>query len=45
MAAAKLIEKLHPAVDDPVNHAGVCIEWAEREHREWFWRCCRHHVL
>ena len=24
----------------PMTWAGVCIEWAEREHRQWFWRCC-----
>ena len=40
-AAAKLIEKAHPTIADPRNHAGVMIEWAEREHRSWFWRCCR----
>ena len=46
VAAARLIEKLHPAIADPMTWAGVCIEWAEREHRDWFWRCCRsHHVL
>ncbi|NQW53895.1 MAG: hypothetical protein HQ465_21925 [Rhodospirillales bacterium] len=45
-AAAKLIEKAHPTIADPRNHAGVMIEWAEREHRSWFWRCCRglHHL-
>jgi hypothetical protein len=43
--AASLIEKRHPSIGDPLNHAGVCIEWAEREHRQWFWRCCRHQVL
>ena len=45
-AAATLIEKAHPTIADPRNHAGVMIEWAEREHRSWFWRCCRglHHL-
>ena len=45
-AAAKLIEQAHPTIADPRNHAGVMIEWAEREHRSWFWRCCRglHHL-
>ena len=45
-AAAKLIEKAHPTIADPRNHAGVMIEWAEREHHSWFWRCCRglHHL-
>jgi len=44
--AAKLIEKAHPTIPDPRNYAGVMIEWAEREHRAWFWRCCRglHHL-
>jgi hypothetical protein len=39
--AAKTVAALDPAVADPLNYAGVLIEWAEREHREWFWRCCR----
>jgi hypothetical protein len=44
--AGKLVAKIDPAVADPMNYAGVLIEWAEREHRDWFWRCCRdHHVL
>jgi len=44
--AAKLIEKAHPTIADPRHYAGVMIEWAEREHRSWFWRCCRglHHL-
>jgi hypothetical protein len=33
------------AIDDPMTCAGVCIEWAEREHRQWFWRCTRDHQL
>jgi hypothetical protein len=41
LAAARLIEKAHPTVTDPCHYAGVMIEWAEREHRSWFWRCCR----
>jgi hypothetical protein len=46
LAAAEFIEKTDASVPDPVNYAGVLIEWAEREHRDWFWRCCRdHHVL
>lgn len=46
LAAARLIEKAHPTVTDPCHYAGVMIEWAEREHRSWFWRCCRglHHL-
>ncbi|WP_428669046.1 hypothetical protein [Reyranella sp.] len=44
--ASKLVAKADPSIADPMNHAGVLIEWAEREHRAWFWRCCRrHHVL
>jgi hypothetical protein len=44
--AANTVAQLDPAVLDPMNYAGVLIEWAEGEHREWFWRCCRsHHVL
>lgn len=44
--AAKIIERTHPTIADPRNYAGVMIEWAEREHRAWFWRCCRglHHL-
>ena len=41
LAAARLIEKAHPTIADPGHYAGVMIEWAEREHRSWFWRCCR----
>lgn len=41
LAAAKHIEKTHPTVPDPVNRAGVMIVWAEKEHRAWFWNCCR----
>lgn len=40
-AAGRLIEKAHPTIADPCHYAGVMIEWAEREHRAWFWRCCR----
>jgi hypothetical protein len=32
-----------PSISDAMNHAGELIEWAEREHRDWFWRCCRDH--
>jgi hypothetical protein len=45
-AAAKVVEKVDPSIGDPMTYAGVCIEWAEREHRGWFWRCTRdHHLL
>jgi hypothetical protein len=40
-AARLLIDRAKASIDEPVNHAGVMIEWAEREHRAWFWRCCR----
>lgn len=44
--SALAVAALDGGVSDPLNHAGVLIEWAEREHRAWFWRCClRHHVL
>ncbi len=44
--AGALIAKRYPEIADPLNYAGVIIVWAEREHRVWFWRCCRdHHVL
>jgi hypothetical protein len=39
--AGKVVMKSDPTIADPMNYAGVLIEWAEREHREWFWRCCR----
>jgi len=38
-AAAKTVEQIDRSVDDAMTYAGVCIEWAEREHRAWFWRC------
>lgn len=45
-AAAKIVEKADPTVADPLNYAGVLIEWVERQNRDWFWRCCRdHHTL
>jgi hypothetical protein len=45
-AAAKVVEKVDTSIGDPMTYAGVCIEWAEREHRGWFWRCTRdHHLL
>jgi hypothetical protein len=45
-AAAKLVEKMDPSIGDPLTYADVCFEWAEREHRQWFWRCTRdHHLL
>ncbi len=46
LSAGRLIEKTHPTVPDPANHAGVMIVWAEKEHRAWFWNGCRgdHHL-
>lgn len=45
-AAAGIVAETDPAVGDPLGWACVCIEWAEREHRSWFWRCTRdHHFL
>ena len=44
--AALAVARLDPAVVDPKTYAGVLLEWMEKEHREWFWRCCRdHHLL
>ena len=40
-AAARLIENAYPTIADPLNYAGVLIEWSEKEHRAWFWHCCR----
>jgi hypothetical protein len=44
-AAARVVEKGDPSIGDPMTCAGVCVEWAEREHRQWFWRCTRDHQL
>lgn len=44
-AAARIIEQSFPCIRDPLNYAGVLIVWAEKEHRTWFWHCCRHQVL
>jgi hypothetical protein len=44
-AAASVVAKADPSIGDPMTWAGVCIEWAEREHRQWFWRCAREHQL
>ena len=44
-AAAKMVKQIDPSVDDAMNYAGVCIEWAEREFREWFWRCAPNHQV
>jgi hypothetical protein len=45
-AAARLVAKADPSIADPLAYARVLIEWAERQHRCWFWRGCRgDHVL
>lgn len=44
-AAAEIVKQIDHTVSDPMTYAGVCIEWAEREHREWFWRCAPNHQL
>ena len=44
-AAAKVVKQIDPSVDDAMTYAGMCIEWAEREFREWFWRCAPNHQV
>ena len=44
-AAAKVVKQIDPSVDDAMNYAGVCIEWVEREFRDWFWRCAPNHQV
>lgn len=41
VAASRPIELSAPSIADPMTIAGVMLEWAELEHRSWFWRCCR----
>lgn len=41
LAASKPIELSAPSIPDPMTFANVMLEWAEVEHRSWFWRCCR----
>ena len=43
--AAKVVKRIDPSVDDALTYAGVCIEWVEREFREWFWRCDPNHQV
>lgn len=40
-------EKVRASFGDArtLEEAGVLIVWAEKEHRSWFWHCCRHQVL
>jgi len=44
-AASQIVEQIDRNVADPMAHAGVCIEWAEREYREWFWRYAPDHQV
>jgi hypothetical protein len=44
-AAAKVVEQADRSIGDPMTYAGVCIEWAEREYRQWFWRCAPNHQV
>ncbi|MGD9883641.1 MAG: hypothetical protein AB7F22_08135 [Reyranella sp.] len=43
--AAKVVQQIDRSIVDPLTHAGVCIEWAEREYRQWFWRCAPDHQV
>jgi hypothetical protein len=44
-AATRVVEQLDCSITDPRAYAGVCIEWAEREYRQWFWRCAPNHQV
>jgi len=44
-AAAQVVETADRTLSDPMTYAGVCIEWAEREYRGWFWRCAPNHQV
>lgn len=44
-AASRIVEQTDRSIADPMTYAGVCIEWAEREYREWFWRCAPNHQV
>jgi hypothetical protein len=44
-AAAQVVETGDRSLPDPMKYAGVCIEWAEREYRGWFWRCAPNHQV
>jgi hypothetical protein len=44
-AAAKVVETADRSIRDAMTYAGVCIEWAEREYRGWFWRCAPNHQV
>ncbi len=43
--AARVVQQIDRSIADPLTHAGVCIEWAEREYRDWFWRCAPDHQV
>lgn len=39
--AAALVARTDPTIPRPMTYALILLEWAEQEHRDWFWRCCR----
>jgi hypothetical protein len=43
--AARVVQQIDRSIADPLTYAGVCIEWAEREYRQWFWRCAPDHQV
>jgi len=43
--AARIVQQIDRSIADPLTYAGVCIEWAEREYRDWFWRCAPDHQV
>lgn len=43
--AARIVQQIDRSIADPLTYAGVCIEWAEREYRQWFWRCAPDHQV
>ena len=44
-AAARMVEQIDRSITDAMTYAGVCIEWAEREYQQWFWRCAPNHQV
>ncbi|CAN5908020.1 hypothetical protein BH11PSE3_BH11PSE3_17070 [soil metagenome] len=43
--AARIVEQTDRTIEEPMAYAGACIEWAEREYRDWFWRCAPNHQV
>lgn len=41
--AVRVVGQIDPTIAEAATYALVLLEWMEREHRDWFWRCCRHH--